>query len=190
MRNFFRRIFTRSAIFTLLIAFFASIVLGAAVYTWNAKNITGDQLPMPLGFGAAVVLSGSMESELSKNDLIFVKRTNELSVDKIVVYQSGRSLTVHRIVEINGDEIITKGDANNTADPPITSDMIKGEVVLVIPFLGLIINLVQNPIIVFFILALAIYLMERSFRKEKGKKLDELEEIKNEIRKLTDELKK
>ena len=40
-------------------------VLGVNVYLANANSLIGNKLPMPFGCGAAVVLSGSMEPEMS-----------------------------------------------------------------------------------------------------------------------------
>ncbi len=167
-----------------------ALLLGISVYNLNAKLLMKNQLPMPFGIGGSVVLTGSMEPELSPNDLIIVKKTDSFYERQIVVYQDGNSLTVHRIDSISGDEIITKGDANNTTDDPITKEMIKGEVVFAIPFVGIIIDFLKNPIVTLVILGLAVWLMERSFKKEKNTEQNELEALKNEIRELTDELKK
>ena len=49
------------------------LILGVNVYLANANSLVGNQLPMPFGYGAAVVLSGSMEPEFSEGDLIIVK---------------------------------------------------------------------------------------------------------------------
>ena len=49
-----------------------ALVFGLGIYQWNATSLTNDQLPMPLGFGMAVVVSGSMEPELSVNDVVVV----------------------------------------------------------------------------------------------------------------------
>ena len=50
-----------------------SLVIGFNLYSWNARSLTGNVLPMPFGYGAAVVLSGSMEPAISVDDLIVVK---------------------------------------------------------------------------------------------------------------------
>ena len=48
-----------------------SLVLGGTAYSWNARRLAGNAMPMPFGVGLSVVLSGSMEPTLSVNDLIF-----------------------------------------------------------------------------------------------------------------------
>ena len=35
-----------------------ALVLGVNVYLWNARSLMGNALPMPFGYGCAVVLSG------------------------------------------------------------------------------------------------------------------------------------
>ncbi len=175
---------TKRILIRILLWALVGIFCGLCVYNINAKFLLKEALPMPFGIGMSVVISGSMEPELSVNDLIIIKKTDRFYEKQVVVYQSGRSLTVHRIDSINGDEIITKGDANNTQDDPITKDMIKGEVVLAIPLVGAVIGLIQQPIVAVLLLALAFWLMERSFRREKAQEQTELDEIKKAIEEL------
>ncbi len=167
-----------------------AVILGLGIYRWNSEVLVGNKLPMPFGYGSAVVLSGSMEPELSANDLIIVKKTNGFYEGQIVVYQSGDSMTVHRIVEIDGKNITTQGDANNISDDPITRDDIKGEVIFAVPNAGNIIDFLKNPAVTSVLLAASVLLMELSFRKDKTKERDELETLKKEIGELTKELKK
>ena len=83
-------------------------VLGINIYTWNATRLTGNVVPMPFGVGAAVVLSGSMEPELSVGDLLFVAERDTYEVEDVVVYQDGGMAVTHRIIAINENEVITK----------------------------------------------------------------------------------
>ncbi|MBQ8293551.1 MAG: signal peptidase I [Bacilli bacterium] len=164
-----------------------SVVLGLTVYSWNAKNLTGNALPMPFGVGSAIVLSGSMEPELSVNDLIFIKEVDEYLVNDVVVFQENSSLVVHRIIEINGDQVITQGDANNVADEAIAMSDIKGKVVMHIPFVGSIVSAIKSPIGIVCILGVAVVLLVLSYRKEKDEEIEKINKIKEEIRKLKEE---
>ena len=112
----------------ILIICLAALFLIYKVYLWNVTTMKGNALPMPFGIGSAVILSGSMEPALSIDDVIFVVASDEYQVDDIVVFQSGETLVVHRILHIEGDTVITKGDANNVADEPVTLEQIKGRV--------------------------------------------------------------
>ena len=165
----------------------AAVIIGVRVYAWNAESLVGNQMPMPFGYGAAVVLSGSMEPTLSVDDVIIAKETEELAVGDMVVYQDGTSVVVHRIVALDAEMVQTKGDANNALDAPITKDVIKGKVIAYIPRAGHVVAFLKTPFGIFGILAAAVLLMEFSYRKEKEKDDDELERIKAEIRKLREE---
>ena len=111
--------------FRLLLLIFCGLTLGINVYLANANSLVGNQLPMPFGYGAAVVLSGSMEPELSAGDLIVVKEAENYKQNDIVVFQDGNSLVVHRIIQIDGETITTKGDANKVTDEPISITAVK-----------------------------------------------------------------
>ena len=65
-----------------------------------------------------------------------VKERSEIHTGDIVVYQSGSMLVSHRVTELDGDTVITKGDANNTEDEPFDRSLIKGKVIGWVPGLG------------------------------------------------------
>ena len=161
-----------------------ALIIGINIYTMNATRLAGDTVPMPFGIGAAVVLSGSMEPNLSVGDLLIVVKRNDYAVEDIVVYQDGNIAVTHRIVSASEDEIITCGDANNTNDAPIHPNQIKGTVVTAIPLVGYAVNAIKTPIGTLCILGLAIFLLERSFSAEKQEDDKALDEIRSEIEKL------
>lgn len=165
----------------------AALIIGLNVYSFNASRLVGNSVPMPFGVGAAVVLSGSMEPELSAGDLLIVAERENYAVGDVVVYQDGRMAVTHRIISITGDEVITRGDANNTEDAPIMLKQIKGAVVFAIPFVGHLVNMIKTPVGTICVLALAIFMLERSFHTEKQQKEKELDAIRAEIAKLKQE---
>lgn len=167
-----------------LVIVLVSLVVGINLYIWNAESLTGNALPMPMGYGAAVVLTGSMEPAISTNDLIVVAEQDVYAIDDIVVYQSGSMLVVHRIVDIADGMVTTKGDANNAADAPVELSAIKGEVIATLPAVGTVARILKTPAATIALLAGAVLLMDASFRKDKKKGDDELEKIKEEIRRL------
>lgn len=159
-------------------------LIGFGVYSINAQRLGGNTLPMPLGFGATVVLSGSMEPELSVGDLLIVVEADSYQERDVVVYQSGGTAVVHRIIAVDGDVITTQGDANNSPDDPITQANIKGVVVLAIPLAGYLVQAIKSPIGTLVLLGLAILLLEMSFRKDKKKDQQQIDEIRREIDRL------
>ena len=171
-------------ILRILVIVLAGAFLGIQLYTWNATSVGGNKMPMPLGFATSVVLSGSMEPELAVNDMIIVVSRDSYEEGDVVVFQSYGTLIVHRIISIDGETVVTQGDANPSPDAPIELADIKGEVVYAIPYVGLVLGFIRSPIGVILILGTAFVLMERSFRKEKEESLGELDLIKEEIRRL------
>lgn len=164
------------------------LVLGVNIYLSNARSVVGNQMPMPFGTGMAVVLSGSMEPTLSKGDLIFVRKADTLELGDIVVYQSGNSLIVHRVISLYADTAVTQGDANSTPDEPISLSRIKGVVHFTIPYAGTVLNWLKTPVGTVCVLVLAFALVELSFRREKKQDNQKMEAVKAEIRRLKDEL--
>jgi len=160
------------------------ILLGLNVYLINARGLAGNSLPMPFGLGAAVVLSGSMETELSINDVIIVRESETYNINDIVVYDNGREMIVHRIIEKKGDTLTTKGDANNIPDEPISTQAVKGKVVFSIPHAGAAVKALRSPVGIAVIILAAILLTEGSFRRKKESDENRIEEIKEEIRRL------
>jgi signal peptidase len=67
------------------------------------------------------VLSGSMRPGIQPGDLAIVRPVplNEIGVGTVIAYQPPEQPrpVLHRIVEMSGTTILTKGDANNVADP-------------------------------------------------------------------------
>lgn len=170
-----------------LLLVIGGLLFGLNLYFANAGSILGNQLPMPFGYGIANVLSGSMEPTFSKGTLLLVKDTDDIQEGDIVAYQSGRSMVVHRIISLSGDEVITQGDANNTPDESFDRSQIRGKVIGWIPVLGSVTAMLKTPVALIVILILALALIEGSFRAERDADDQELERIKDEIRRLKQE---
>lgn len=179
--------FKLKGVLRLLLLVICGIIIGMNVYLANANSLVGNQIPMPFGYGAAVVLSGSMEPEFSEGDLIVVKEAQQYKLDDIVVFQDGNSLVVHRIINIDGETITTKGDANIAADQPIDVSAIKGKVWFWIPFAGSAVRLLKTPLGTICMIAIAIALIEIPRRNEKKKDDEERQKIVEEIKRLKQE---
>lgn len=165
-----------------------SVFIGSMFYSINAKRVMHNEMPMPFGIGAAVVMSGSMEPELSVNDLVIAKAADTYNVGDIVIYQSGTTLVIHRIVQINDDEVITKGDANNAEDLPVQFSDIKGKAVFVIPFIGMIAKPLQTTAGKLVVVIIIAMLLTMSRKKEREKDDESINELVNEIKRLKAEI--
>lgn len=122
-------------IFDIILFIILAIALIMA-YNHVQVNIRGNTYTTMLGYSAFEVATGSMSNTIEIGDVILVKliEPNEtLSENEIVVFTQDTTLVTHRIIKINGDQIITKGDANNKEDDPITRKQIIGKVVKIIP---------------------------------------------------------
>ena len=175
------------SIFRILLLCVCGAILGLNLYLANANRLMHDQMPMPFGYGAAVVLSGSMEPEFSTGDLIIVREQESYALRDIVVFQSGGSLVVHRIVDMDDTSVTTQGDANNTADTPIDPILIKGRVICHIDRVGDVVTFLKTPVGILIVLAAAIVLMEIPNRREKAEEekvrqqiIDEINQLKNQ----------
>lgn len=122
-------------IFDIILFIILAIALIMA-YNHIQINIKGNTYTTMLGYSAFEVATGSMSNTIEIGDVILVKliEPNEpVSENEIVVFTQDTKLVTHRIIKINGDQIITKGDANNTQDDPISRGQIIGKVVKIIP---------------------------------------------------------
>lgn len=173
----------RTAFRILLIAII-SLFFGATVYSINARRVVGNAMPMPFGVGLSVILSGSMEPTLSVNDLVVIKSADEYAVDDIIVYQSGNDLVIHRIIAMSEETLITQGDANNTPDEPVSISAVKGRMVASVPYVGALVRLLQTTLGKIVVIVLAAFLLTRSRQKERNEGDAELDQIKDEIRRL------
>ena len=112
------------------------------------------------GYRVYLIMSGSMEQEISVEDAILVRETNQLLKGDIIAFQNGNSVTVHRIVNIKTEEnkklYQTKGDNNNIEDSNLVEqNQIKGKYVMKISGLGKIAMFFKRNLI-FVILSLVI----------------------------------
>ena len=93
----------------------------------------------------ASITSGSMWPALKKGDMVLIKGIagpEEINEGDIIVYENPKGFTIHRVIRINEDTVVTKGDANNVADSPVKYEDIIGKTLtfnqnpIRIPFIG------------------------------------------------------
>lgn len=98
-------------------------ILAVNLHILYQSQVNKKEVPNVLGYKPFIVLSGSMESEIHKGDLIITKIIDPktLKKDDVIAFRdSENTVTTHRIIEIvekNGKTyFVTKGDNNNTKD--------------------------------------------------------------------------
>lgn len=139
--------------------------------------INPNENPSLFGIKQYVIVSESMKPVLSINDIVIVKKidTNELKVGDIISFKDGNSIVTHRINEVvidnNEKSFITKGDNNNTVDSDIIStNLIEGKVISIIPKLGKISLILQNKLVlVILIIICVIWVLKDLFKTKKRK---------------------
>lgn len=110
------------------------------------------------GYTIFEVATGSMADSINIGDAVIVKINDKYKENDVVTYKSGNDYITHRVVGVDNDFIITKGDANNVNDNPIDKGLVLGKVVKVIPELGVWKKVLLTPkVIVLIILTLLIF---------------------------------
>ncbi len=104
------------------------------------------------------VATGSMYPTLKIDDLVLVKKTDNYKVNDIVTYYEGTKFVTHRLISINGDVYITKGDHNNVEDDPIKKEEIFGKVILNLVFFRILYELCINPFFMTLIVLIVIFI--------------------------------
>ena len=75
---------------------------------------------------------------LSRGDLLLVVKPENPKIGDILIYRKfGSDFTiVHRLVKIESNGYIVKGDNNHVADPFVAKEYVVGKVVFAVPVLG------------------------------------------------------
>lgn len=134
----------RACSLLLYVLMVALLLIG--LYPVVARTVFGIQHPSLFGCSAAVVISGSMADSIAVNDIVIIQKQDAYAEGDIISFENGNMLITHRIIAQEDGAFITKGDANNTADPfPVSPPQIAGKVVLIIPKLGVMIQFFNTP---------------------------------------------
>lgn len=103
------------------------------------------------GYTIFEVATGSMGDALTISDAVIVKLDSSYKVNDIITYKSGKDFITHRVLEVNDDYLITKGDANNTQDNPVEKSQVLGRVVCILDNVGVWKDVLLTPKVVILI---------------------------------------
>lgn len=164
-------------IIVLCLEIFLLTVIGlfliANIYTFVAKKFFDKPNPMFFGFSNAIVVSGSMEEEIKIGDMIiYQKKSNDkYQVGDIIVYLDENSnLITHRLISLSENNLITKGDANNSPDEPIVYSQVQGKVIFKIGKIGKVISFLTTPAGIIIMIAAGVVIIEVPSLIKKRKK--------------------
>ncbi len=126
-----------------------------------------------------LITSDSMGPNIKKGSVVITKINHQLyRIGDVIVFNYPYNLQrniAHRIIRIDKEGYITRGDANNTDDPwLVTDDIIVGKVFFDIPYLGYPILFLRSKIglfIGFLVPLVVLMLMEVEIVVEEGRQL-------------------
>ena len=161
-----------------LITVLLALLLVCNMYLIIMDRVMGVEHPTILGYSSAVVASGSMEPALSVEDLILNHVQASYEEGDIITFQSGDSLTTHRIIAVTDKGYVTQGDANNAADQDVVlPEEVIGRVVVAIPHIGSILAFLKTPLGMMLLVFVGFLLIELPFFFRTHKKQTDGEEV-------------
>lgn len=100
------------------------------------------------GYSFSLVRSGSMTPTINMGDaIITTPATPNVKPGTIVTYLHDAELITHRVLSVNGDTLVTKGDALEHTDPwPVQITDVKGAFLFRIPYIGFAANFVRTKL--------------------------------------------
>ena len=124
-------------------------------------------------FRSYIIVTPSMKPTINPGDMILVKKTDIDKLEKgdIITFNKDNIVATHRIEEIDGDSITTKGDNNNLEDTPINKSDVIGRFVFSIPKIGYIISFAISPVglVTMGSIIVFIFIYDFIFREKKQK---------------------
>lgn len=85
----------------------------------------------------ATTVGLSMTPTIQPNSLVVFWRQSAYSVGEVIAFKVPPYSILHRIVAVQADGYVTKGDANDVTDPGIVQKQnVVGKLILIIPYLG------------------------------------------------------
>ncbi|MEN9582632.1 MAG: type signal peptidase signal peptidase endoplasmic reticulum-type [Candidatus Parcubacteria bacterium] len=119
-------------------------------------------VPIPGNVKVKIVKSGSMEPYIKTGGIVVIKPAPIYSKGDVITFGPDTKTqipTTHRIVEIKGEGVkqtfVTKGDANDEADPRATTfGDISGKVIFTAPYIGYVLDFAKKPIGFFLIVGI------------------------------------
>ena len=106
-----------------------SIIAILAIWGFIQLNVQNKEYVNIFGYSILSTETGSMSPTIEVGDIIIIKIGDEIKKNDIITYKQDDVLITHRIEQIDGDTIITKGDYNNIQDEPIERSQVIGKVV-------------------------------------------------------------
>ncbi len=157
-------------------------ILFVNLYIMIQSKINGDKVPNVFGYKPFIVLSGSMETEIHKGDLVITKMVDpkKLKKNDVIAFRDAENtVTTHRIIDIveeDGEKyFITKGDNNSIQDKNLVEFKdVEGQYITRFPSIGSMMNALSEPttIIIVFLGITLIFVVAFSITTKKERDLE------------------
>ena len=152
-----------------ILIFIFGIVLLISIYNNIQVKLLGNDYSSFFGYSVFEVQTGSMGEAVEPGDWIVVKYSKNIKLDDIITFKQDGEFITHRVIEAYQGTYVTKGDANDAKDDPITQEQIVGKVVKVLPAFGIFKKTIFNPYVLVAII-ITVYLVTLTIKKNKKEK--------------------
>lgn len=124
-----------------------------------------------------------MEPEINAGELIIIKEFDKYEIGDIVTFiDKDDFLVTHRIICLNEEKMITKGDNNNLLDEEVSLNNIKGKVIIHSKILGFFVLYLLKPLVFIYVITIIILNIIRSlWRDEREDKINEENKIESDV---------
>ena len=129
-----------------LISTIATIVIVLIILTLVPLTV-----PKLFGIKLYGIMTESMSPQYNVGGVVYVKsvEASSVKIDDVITYRTGRGeeSVTHRVIGIEGDKFVTKGDANNVEDNnPVPYEKVVGHAMSKLPYAGYVVIYIKTPI--------------------------------------------
>ena len=145
----------------------ALLILVLIIYGYIEKYVLKKDYINYFGYTLFEVASGSMSPTINVGDIVLVKITKDIENNNIITYKENNYFVTHRVIKIEQDNIIAKGDYNDSIDKEVNINDVLGKVIKVFPGVGVWKKVFLNPRVMisltstFIFFTIYFYLLER-----------------------------
>jgi len=156
-----------------LIIFILGIIAIIAIWTSIQLNVQNKEYINLFGYSMFSTATGSMSPTMEIGDIVIVKIGEQAKEKDIITYKKDNEFITHRIMKIDGESIIAKGDNNNTQDEEITKDAIIGKVVFIMNNVEVWKRVFSDAsVIIPIIITVILFIILVSYKEKTGEKND------------------
>lgn len=167
-------------VIAIILVYNVILIIASSANKMNFINI--------FGYKSYIIKTNSMEPTININDVIITRKVerDEIKTGDVITFMQNGEVITHRITQIDENgEYTTKGDNNNIEDTfKIDYENIEGKHVLTIPYLGKVVQALDNKIVFLIItLIVLIFMLITIQNQEKRENRREKKEIEDRKRK-------